>query len=117
MIYLLLSSISINIVTALLFLRLFLIKENSEPKQKAFWSSASGAFLLLYLISSLLIFICGIIKKDILMSSFVVFLFLPFIIGKTAQFETLRKYLLLQIISFIISLILLLVIFYFRIIA
>lgn len=111
MIYLLSSSVIVNILIILLFSVLYFIKDETEPKHKALLSSLSGAALLLYLILFVIISVFGIIIKDIFLSSFVIFAVIPFVIGKMASFETLKKYLLLQIFSFVLSLIFLIIIF------
>ncbi len=111
MIYLLWASLVVNILIIILFSVLYFIKGETEPKQKALRSSLSGAALLLYLILFVIISVFGVIKKDILLFSSLIFAFIPFIIGKMASFETLRKYLILQIFSFVLSLIFLIIIF------
>ena len=111
--YSVLFAICINIIAILLFTGLYFInlKEEVSPKQKALWSSASGAALFLYLIFISVLFVIGLIKQNYFLISLSAFLVIPFIIGKRVRYETLRKYLLLQIFFFITSLALLVIMF------
>lgn len=107
--YLLLFALFINIITILLFSGLYFIsrKDDVLPKQKALWSSFSGAGLFLYLVSFGILTFEGIIKQNPLMFSLALFFFIPFVIGKKASYETLKKYLILQIFVFVLSLLVL----------
>lgn len=106
MIFFLIISIFINFITVFMFTTLKTIstKKSITPKQRAMLGSLSGITLFLYLLMTVFIFALGLINKNILMLTIIIFAFIPFIIGKYVKYETISKYLLIQIASFIVSL-------------
>ena len=99
-------SIIINILSILILILGFLTvnKSNIIPKYKALLGIFMGITMLFYLIFLSLLALTGFYKHNLLMSSLIIFVFIPFIIGKFAKYEKLKKYTFLQILSYLISL-------------
>ena len=82
------------------------------PKNKAMHGYLIVGFMLLYIITLSVALIYGFIKKHFLYS-FILFLCIisPFIIGKLVNYNSLKLYTTIQIVSCLFSLIILLILF------
>lgn len=98
---------SINLITLFLFVVLYIInlKQDTTPKQKAVWATLTGTFLLFYILCDLLMALITILPPhNFLLLFFAVFAIIPFLIGRVASYETLKKYLFIQIFALILNL-------------
>ncbi len=102
----------INLITLFLFVILYVInsKQDTAPKQKAVWATFSGVFLLLYILCDLFFASIAILPPhNFFMLFFAVFAVIPFLIGRFAAYETLKKYLFIQIFALTLNLIVFLI--------
>ena len=100
----LIFAIFINLLSVAVFLLgLFLNFQN--PKNKALFGYLMIGNMILYLFILSVIIIYELLFNHSLLSYILIFCVIsPFIIGKLVKFETLKKYTLIQILSFIVSL-------------
>ena len=102
----------INFITLFLFIVLYVIniKQDTTPNQKAVWATFSGAFLLIYILLDL--FFASIVilpPHNYFFLFFALFALIPFIIGRLAAYETLKKYLFIQISALTLNLLIFLI--------
>ena len=102
------SAIIINILT-IIILTIGLFCNFKQPKNKAIYGYLIACCMILYIITLSFVIIYGVFRKSFFYS-FVLFLCIisHFIIGKLVKYETLKKYTIIQIMCYIISLIILL---------
>ena len=102
------SAIIVNILSVILLL-IGLLYNFKHPKNKALYGYLITGCIILYIITLSLALIYGFFEKHYLYS-FVLFLCIisHFIIGKLVKYETLKKYTIVQITFYVVSLITLL---------
>jgi len=102
------SAIIVNILSVILLL-IGLLYNFKHPKNKALYGYLITSCMILYIITLSLALIYGCFEKHYLYS-FVLFLCVisHFIIGKLVKYETLKKYTIVQIMFYVVSLITLL---------
>lgn len=104
----LISAVIVNILSVIMLL-IGLFYNFQQPKIKAVYGYLITGCMLLYILTLIVALIYGVFRKQYLYS---IILFLcvisPFIIGKLVKYETLKKYTLVQIICYVVSLITLL---------
>ena len=101
-----LIAIIINILSiAVLFYGLFNQFEN--PKQKAIYGYVLAAGMIPYLlITGLVMLVQVFIKQNLLFFLLLICIASPFVIGKLVKYKTLKKYTVIQILCFCVSLVL-----------
>ena len=101
----LISAIIVNILSIIMFL-IGLFYNFKLPKNKAMYGYLIAGCMILYIITLSLVLIHGFWVRHFLYS-FVLFLCLisHFIIGKLVKYETLKKYTIIQILCYFVSLI------------
>ena len=101
--------ILINLITILVFIVGFVLntKQGVQPKIKANFGVFMGISTVAYLLSMIFVAIIGLIKGQYLWLNFLIFVIIPFVIGKFVQYKTMKFYSVLQIICFIASFVLL----------
>ena len=101
----LMSAIVVNILSIIMLL-IGLFYNFKLPKNKAVYGYLIAGCMLLYIITLSLVSICGLLGKHYLYS-LVLFLCVisHFIIGKLVKYETLKKYTVVQIMCYVVSLI------------
>ena len=101
----LISAIIVNILS-IIMLPIGLLYNFKQPKNKAAYGYLITACMILYIITLSIALIYGFLEKHYLYS-FVLFLCIisHFIIGKLVKYETLKKYTIIQIMFYVISLI------------
>jgi len=101
----LISAIIVNILS-IIMLPIGLFYNFKQPKNKAAYGYLITACMILYIITLSIALIYGFLEKHYLYS-FVLFLCIisHFIIGKLVKYETLKKYTIVQILFYVISLI------------
>ena len=104
----LISAVIVNILSIIMLL-VGLFYNFKQPKNRAIYGYSVAGCVIFYIITLSLALIYGSLGKHYLYS-FVLFLFIisPFIIGKLVKYETLKKYTIIQIICFVMSLVTLL---------
>ncbi len=98
---------SINLITLFFFVVLYIInlKQDTTPKQKAVWATLTGTFLLFYILCDLLMALITILPPhNFFFLFFAIFAIIPFLIGRVVTYETLKKYLFIQIFALILNL-------------
>ena len=100
----LISAIIVNILSIVMLL-IGLFYNFKQPKNKAIYGYLIAGCMLYYIITLSLALIYGFFGKHYLYS-FVLFLCVisPFIIGKLVKYETLKKYTIVQIMCYVVSL-------------
>ena len=99
----------INIIVLCLFVVLYFFRKSKSPKQRALVATLSGVFLVIYIFCLFALSVNGIMKHNFALTLFLLFAAVPFIIGRVARFETLSKFLFLQIFAFALSIVFLIV--------
>ena len=103
--YLINFTLFINIlIIPLFFLDMILFEKIENPKKKGDFGSVVIFVLTFYLVAYLLIFGLGIYAMKLKYILAGIFIIIPFIIGRFANYEKLKFYSVLQLLSFIISL-------------
>jgi len=99
-----LSAIIVNILSVIMLL-IGLLHNFKRPKNKAIYGYLIAGSMLLYIVTLSLPLIYGLLVKHYIYS-LVLFLCIisHFIIGKIVKHETLKKYTIVQIICYIVSL-------------
>jgi len=99
-------TVIINVIQIILFIiaTFALFYKNTLPKTKADIATINAVTLLLYCICFLILFIAGFLKDDLRYLFSVIFILMPFVIGKFVRYQTLKKYSILQLLMFCISL-------------
>lgn len=93
-------------LTAIFVLSTGIIYKFKTPKTKAYFGYCLVGSLLLYLISLLVLMTADLIFKQNFKALYLmIFIIAPFIIGKLVKYETLKKYTLVQIFCYCVSLI------------
>ena len=99
------TAVIVNALTITMFLIGFFYNFKQQPRHKAIYGYLIAGCVILYILMLSLILIYGFLKKHYLYS---IILFLciisHFIIGKLVKFETLKKYTIIQIMFYILSL-------------
>ena len=100
----LISAIIVNILSVIMLL-IGLLYNFKQPKNKALYGYLLAGSMLLYIITISLALIYGFFKKHYLYS-IVLFLCIisHFVIGQLVKHETLKKYTIVQIMCYIVSL-------------
>lgn len=101
-------AIIVNIISIIILL-IGLLCTFKQPKNKAIYGYSITGCMIFYIITLGLVSIYGFLVKQYL-SSLVLFLCIisPFVIGKLVKYETLKKYTIIQIICFMVSLLIIL---------
>jgi hypothetical protein len=100
----LLLAIIVNIAS-IIILAIGLFHNFEQPKSKAVYGYSIAGCFISYIIMLSLVGIYGLIRTHNFYSLILLLCVIsPFIIGKLVKFETLKKYTVIQIICFIISL-------------
>ncbi len=104
----LISFLAINIVFIVLFFvgKKFIFKIKSNPNLTAGYALLLGIMFVLYFLSVFVVVISSIVAHKFLPVILLVFVFLPFVIGKKVTYEKLNFYSNLQLVTFLFSLIL-----------
>ena len=99
----LVSAIIVNILSIIMFL-IGLFYNFKQPKNKAIYGYLVVVCVILYIITLSMTLIYDFFVKHYLYS-FILFLCIvsPFVIGKFVKYDTLKKYTILQIMFFIVS--------------
>ena len=101
----LISAIIVNILSIIMLL-IGLFYNFKNPKNKAIYGYSIAGCVLLYIITLSLALIYGFVGKHYLYSSILFLCIIShFIIGKLVKYETLKKYTILQIMCYVVSLI------------
>lgn len=100
----LISAIIVNILSVIMLL-IGLLYNFKQPKNKAMYGYLIAGCMLLYIITLSLALIYGFFGKQYLYS-LILFLCIisHFIIGKLVKYETLKKYTIVQIMCYVVSL-------------
>ena len=105
------SAIIVNIFS-IIVLSLGLFCNFEQPKNKAIFGYCVVGALILYIITlSIATIYKLIVKPDLYCIPTLLCVISPFVIGKLVRFETLKKYTIIQIICFIVSLLALATVF------
>jgi len=105
------SAIIVNIFSIIVLL-LGLFCNFEQPKNKAIFGYCVVGALILYIITlSIATIYKLIVKPDLYCILVLLCVISPFVIGKLVRFETLKKYTIIQIICFIVSLLALATVF------
>ena len=105
------SAIIVNILS-IIVLSLGLFCNFEQPKNKAIFGYCVVGALILYIITlSIATIYKLIVKPDLYCIPTLLCVISPFVIGKLVRFETLKKYTIIQIICFIVSLLALATVF------
>ena len=104
----LISAIIVNILSVIVLL-IGLFYNFKQPKNKAVYGYLIAGCMLLYIITLSLALIYGVLAKHYLYG-FILFLCIisHFITGKLVKYETLKKYTIVQIMFYVVSLVTLL---------
>ena len=110
--YLINFALFINaIIIPLFFLEIFAFEKISKPKLKGDIATFLILIFLLYLITFLIIFSLGCVIRNYYYMLALVFVLIPFILGKFVDYSKLKLYVFLHIVAFAISLGYLVIIF------
>ena len=105
------SAIIVNILS-IIVLSLGLFCNFEQPKNKAIFGYCVVGALIFYIITlSIATIYKLIVKPDLYCIPTLLCVISPFVIGKLVRFETLKKYTIIQIICFIVSLLALATVF------
>ena len=107
--YIVLVSAIIANILSIVMLPIGLLYNFQQPKNKAIYGYSIAGCVLLYMITLSMVLIHGLFEKHYLYS-FILFscVISHFIIGKLVKYETLKKYTIVQVMCYIVSLITLL---------
>ena len=96
----------VNIVLMLLFLAdMYVINnKNSQPKLKSAICVVLMIFFVLYLISCGIFGFYGILSLDLRYLIFIIYLVIPFILGRFVKHKNLKSYSVLQLMAYVASL-------------
>lgn len=98
-------AIIINILSIIVLL-VGLLSRFEQPKGKALYGYCIAGSLLMYILSLSLVIIFEFVTKHILHSFILLLCIISiFVIGKIVKYETLKKYTIIQIMCFVVSLV------------
>ena len=103
--YLINFALFINAIIIPLFLvEMFSFERISDPKKKGDLATFIILIFLFYLISFFIIFSLGFVAKNLYYMLALVFVVIPFILGKFVDYSKLKLYVLLHIVAYVVSL-------------